>query len=237
MTTSPNLGITYLEQNQAQKHLTVNEGFEIIDAITQFVVQSAVLEAAPGSPVEGQAWIPNQDADIATDSPGDAWEGQEGNVAVYTSGGWLFLTPVEGWEARVGDTGGVIYYNGSSWVDRTSTLNAGYTQLRADEELLDLTSATTTSISFPNQCIILGASVRVVTAITGAASFDAGDGSTVDRFGGSLGIAEGSTNQGLVGPAGNYAATTVTLTPNGGAFTAGEVRVCLHYIATQPPQS
>jgi hypothetical protein len=104
------------------------------------------------------------------------------------------------------------------------------------EELTGLSGASvTTTIEFPNQCIILGASVRVTDDITGATSFDVGDGSTVDRFGGTLGIAEGSTNQGTIGPAGNYSATTVTLTANGGNFTGGGVRVSLHYIELSIP--
>lgn len=107
-----------------------------------------------------------------------------------------------------------------------------------EEELTGLSGATAVStIAFPNQCIVLGVSVRVTTAITGAASFDVGDGSTVDRFGGTLGITLGSTNQGTIGPAGNYSSTTVTLTANGGNFTAGAVRIALFYIELTPPTS
>jgi formate/nitrite transporter FocA (FNT family) len=47
----------------------------------------------------------------------------------------------------------------------------------------------------------------------------------------------GSTNQGTVGPAGNYSSTTITLTANGGNFTAGAVRLALMYLYLQPPTS
>jgi hypothetical protein len=104
------------------------------------------------------------------------------------------------------------------------------------EELTGLSGASvTTTIEFPNQCIVLGASIRVTEAITGATSFDVGDGTTVDRFGGTLSIALDSTNQGTIGPAGNYSATPVTLTANGGNFTAGAVKVSLHYIELAIP--
>lgn len=112
----------------------------------------------------------------------------------------------------------------------------GATLIKAiSEELTGLTGASVTTVAeFPNQCIILGASIRVTEAITGATSFDTGDGSSVSRFGGSLGIALDSTNQGTIGPAGNYSATAVTLTANGGNFTGGTVVVTLHYIELQP---
>ncbi len=116
--------------------------------------------------------------------------------------------------------------------------NGGAINLHAVEEELTLTGASVTStVAFPNQCIILGCSVRVTEAITGATSFDVGDGSTVDRFGGTLGIALDSTNQGTIGPAGNYANTTVTVTANGSNFTGGKVRICLHYINLVTPTS
>lgn len=116
--------------------------------------------------------------------------------------------------------------------------NGGATNLYAVEEELTLSGASVTStVEFPNQCIILGCSVRVIDAITGATSFDVGDGSDVDRFGGSLGISAGSTNQGTVGPQGNYSGTTVTVTANGSNFTGGTVRICLHYIFLNPPTS
>ena len=107
-----------------------------------------------------------------------------------------------------------------------------------EEELTGLSGATAVStIAFPNQCIILGCSLRVTTAITGATSFDCGDGSSASRFGGSLGVALGSTNQGTVGPSGNYSPTTITLTANGSNFTAGAVRLALMYLYLQPPTS
>jgi hypothetical protein len=118
------------------------------------------------------------------------------------------------------------------------TEHGAATMLMAVEEEIPLSGATeSTTIAFPNQCLILGASVRVTEAITGASSFDVGDGSNVDRFGGSLGTSLGSTNQGTIGGAGNYSSTNVVLTANGGNFTGGKVRVVLHYIRLRPATS
>jgi len=43
-------------------------------------------------------------------------------------------------------------------------------------------------------------------------------------------VAATSTNIGVIGPTAFYSDTTVTLTANGGDFTAGAVRVSIQYI-------
>jgi hypothetical protein len=89
----------------------------------------------------------------------------------------------------------------------------------------------------PDRAIVLGVSTRTVTAITGAASYDCGIAGEPAKFGGSLGIAAGSTNSGVIGPQAFYAPTPVRLTANGGGFTGGAVRVAVHYLMTRGPQS
>jgi len=228
---TPELNITEMEQSQSQKHVTFNEAMFKLDAATQLAVIDRGLNTPPGSPAEGDRYI------VASGATGD-WTGAEDLIAVYQNAGWVFLTPRNGWKAFVLDEAIDIRYNGSAWntvvSGAASTANGAFTQFEIASELLaGLSGASvTTTVAFPNQCIILGVSVYVVDAITGATDYDVGDGSTQDRFGGSLGIATGSNNQGLIGPLGNYGVTTVTLTSNGGSFTAGDVRVGLHYIAT-----
>ena len=125
-------------------------------------------------------------------------------------------------------------------IDGTGAVHGGNIQFACAEELLSgLSGASVAStISFPNQCLIIGVSCRVVTAITGATSFEIGrTGGAVSEFG-TIGITAGTTNSGILGnPNGNYAATTVTLTAVGGSFTAGAVRIQLNYILLNPPTS
>ncbi|MBO9422911.1 hypothetical protein J7481_25625 [Labrenzia sp. R4_2] len=80
-------------------------------------------------------------------------------------------------------------------------------------------------------------STRTTTAITGAASYDCGISGETSKFGGSLGIAEGSTNAGVIGPQAFYSDTNVRLTADGGSFTAGAVKVALHYLLPVVPQN
>lgn len=96
------------------------------------------------------------------------------------------------------------------------------------------TTATATGL-IPANCILIGVTARVVTAITGATTFDIGDGSTADRFGDDVAIAAGTTSANCIAPALIAAATDVVLTRNGSDFTAGAVRVTAYYMTLVPP--
>jgi hypothetical protein len=85
----------------------------------------------------------------------------------------------------------------------------------------------------PDHAIVLGVSTRTVTAITGATSYDCGIAGETAKFGGSLGVAAGSTNSGVIGPQAFYNLTPIRLTANGGAYGGGAVRVAVHYLMTR----
>ena len=234
MADTPNLQMPLMSASQAQKHVTHNDALRVLDATVMLSIIDRDLTAPPGSPSEGDRYIP---ASVAT---GD-WAGEEGNVAVYQNAAWAFYDPAEGWECWVEDEVLTLRFDGINWGRKEGAEQPFGSALKlrcVEEELTGLSGATAVStVAFPNQCIILGVSLRVTTAIAGAVSFDAGDGITVGRFGATLNIAGGSTNQGTIGPAGNYASTTVTLTANGGNFTAGAVRIALIYLELTPPTS
>ena len=111
---------------------------------------------------------------------------------------------------------------------------AGLSLVTMDEELTLTGASVTSTIAFPNQCVIVGASVRVTQAVRGAKSFSVGDGTSSTRYGSALGITRGSTNQGTVMPTGNYTSTPVIVTAAGGSFTGGTVRVAIHYMLITP---
>jgi hypothetical protein len=46
-TVSPNLSLPYIQQNQAQKHVTHNEGMRLLDGVVQLSVLSQAQTAAP----------------------------------------------------------------------------------------------------------------------------------------------------------------------------------------------
>ena len=103
---STNLGLPYLQAAQAQKHLTHNEALERLDLIVQLTVQAFGATVPPLAPDEGQVWA------LGTGATGD-WSGQDGALAAWANGGWLFLTPREGWRAALGTE--LRVFDGSDW--------------------------------------------------------------------------------------------------------------------------
>ena len=79
--TTARLLLPYIAPNQAQKHVTHNEGLLILDAVTQLSLQSLSLTAPPQDPQDGQCWYV---ADAAT----GAWESHVGEIAIWRSGHW-----------------------------------------------------------------------------------------------------------------------------------------------------
>ncbi len=98
-------------------------------------------------------------------------------------------------------------------------------------------TSVTTSVQIPANCIVFAVSERVTTTITGAASFEVGVAGNAAQFGSGLSLDVGSTNYGLIGPTAFYSATSIVLTAAGGGFTAGAVRLSVHYLVCQPPAS
>ena len=104
-------------------------------------------------------------------------------------------------------------------------------------------SSSVSTAAIPNRAIVCAVSTYVVTAITGATSFNVdattaasgGAGTTAGQFGAGLGIAAGAGNSGVIGPTAWYAASTVKLTAQGGSFTGGSVRVAIQYILCGAP--
>ncbi len=103
------------------------------------------------------------------------------------------------------------------------------------ETLVALSGASTNaSVQIPANCIVLAVGARVVTAITGASSYEVGVSGNLSQFGLGLSLAAGSTNYGLIGPTAFYAATTLTITATAGAFSGGQVRLSIAYMLANP---
>jgi Protein of unknown function (DUF2793) len=94
--------------NQAQKHVPVNEALRKLDAIVRLSVKDRDLTAPPGSPQDGDCYIP------ASGATG-AWATWDLNIALYTDGAWVKLVPREGWLCWVDDENVLIIYDGAAW--------------------------------------------------------------------------------------------------------------------------
>ena len=65
-----------------------------------------------GSPNDGDRHI------VASGGTGD-WTGWDLNVALFTDGVWLRLTPRTGWRIWVQDEGLLLVYDGAGWIGST----------------------------------------------------------------------------------------------------------------------
>lgn len=113
---SPSLDLPFIQPAQAQKHVTHNEAVELLDMIVQLVVVDFAAETPPVAPVEGEVWALGA-------APTGAWSGGDGQLATYRGGGWLFVSPKEGWRAW-GTTGAEMrVYSGGDWLALDSEFN------------------------------------------------------------------------------------------------------------------
>ena len=234
MTDTPRLSLPAIEAAQAQKHVTHNEALVLLDALTQLAVESRTLTAPPGSPADGACYIP------AAGATG-AWSGWDNQLALFSGGGWLKLAPVSGLKAWVKAERLTVTYEDGVWrAGIALTPSGGRVTLRAKEEELTLTGAyveTADAAFIPDRAIVLGVAARTTLAITGATSYGVGVAANTTQFGNLLGVALGSTNIGVIGPAGFYADTKARVTANGGNFTAGKVRLIVYFIEMAAPSS
>jgi hypothetical protein len=78
-----------LVPGQGQKDITHNEALAAMDAVLHPAVESLGESAVPAAPALGQSWV------VSAGASGE-WSGRQGQLAVWTSGGWRFSMPVEG---------------------------------------------------------------------------------------------------------------------------------------------
>lgn len=243
--TTAHLALPFLMAAQAQKHVTHNEALRMLDSMVQLSVLDRHLAAPPASPAEGARYI------VPANATG-VWAGWTGSVACWLDGAWMRFMPAPGWLAWVVDEAQVLVWSGSAWLPMVSAMgfvaqstavalakgpNGGTTGMAVSEQTLSgLTGATRDStIMIPDRAIVLGVSSRTVTTITGATSYDCGIAGEPAKFGGSLGVAAGSSNRGVIGPQACYADTKIRLTARGGNFTGGAVRITIHMLTVGLP--
>ena len=166
-----------------------------------------------------------------------------------TAGAWTLTTPIGtsyvwpiGTVTVKSATVGVIRFYPASARMRTPpeiTLTGATGQLTEIKQSTTLKStlsgATVTATSLiPAGSMVVGITARVTTLITGATTFDIGVSGAVDLFGDAIAVAKDTTTDltdtKAATPMNATAAVNVLLTANGSDFTAGAVRLTVHYI-------
>lgn len=238
MSETQKLLLPFIAAAQAQKHVTHNEALRLLDGLVQMAVLDKDLAAPPGSPSDGDTYI------VGGSATGE-WAGWDGDVAMRSDGAWVRLVARDGWRAFVADEGALYLRIGSAWFpalggeapDLARSENGATTGVSVLEETLSGLFGPTvdSTVQIPDRAIVLGVSTRTVTSITGASSYGCGIDGESTKFGGTLGIAAGSSNRGVIGPEAFYADTPVRLTADGGDFTGGAVRIAIHLLTVGLP--
>lgn len=236
--TTPNLNLPEIAASQSQKHITHNEALAVLDAVVNLSVVSRGKANPPQVPANGARYL------VPAQSTGD-FAGHEGKLASFRDGAWVFISPGTGWRAYIEDEGAFSVFNGTDWTPPgvsvvSATPSGAQSQIVTAEELLTLNGASVQStIQIPNRAIVFGVSTRTVEAVTGVWQYHCGINGEPEKFGGYLGIAQGSTNAGVIGPQAFYNDTPLLISAHGdtGAFTGGKVRIAAHYFLPVVPQA
>ena len=112
-TVSPNLSLPYIQQNQAQKHVTHNEGMRLLDGVVQLSVLSRAQTAPPANPVAGDRYI------LPSGATG-AWAGFYDSLAHWEENAWRIIPPNEGWVAWDQNGLALLVFSQGQWTEATA---------------------------------------------------------------------------------------------------------------------
>ena len=155
---SPILSLPFILPAQAQKHVTHNEALRLLDVMVQLAVLNRNLSAAPALPAIGDRHI------VAAGAVG-SWAGQVGNIALYTSTGWQFFVPLQGWQAHVLAEGVTVVYVGAAWGLPTAPSSATFFGVNTTADTTNRLSVQATATLLSN--VGAGHQVKVNKAGTG----------------------------------------------------------------------
>lgn len=110
MDITPNLSLSYLASNQAQKHVTLNEALRRLDALVHIRVKSLDIDTLPQAPEEGERFI------VAEGAGGDL-EGRGRQIAAFLDGAWMYFAPQPGWRIWHAQLRRSFVFDGDAWIE------------------------------------------------------------------------------------------------------------------------
>lgn len=233
MADTANLALPLLDAAQAQKHVTMNEALARIDALSFGAVASVGASTPPAS-VDGETHVVGQGATLD-------WAGHDDEIAIGTNGGWEFYAPRPGWQVWSLADHAFLVFDGAAWQGGAVAVSPGGAStaqkvLEFDHALSGAVS--TTAEEIPDKASVLGITARVIEAIAGATDWSLGVSTDPTRYGAGFGAALNSVAEGVTGqPVTYYGGTSLAIAANGGSFTAGILRIAVHYQSIAAPRS
>lgn len=232
MADTRHFGLPLLAAAQAQKHVTVNEALARLDALAAGIVVSATALAPPEVATDGDVFL-------VPDSGETAWVAAPGSLAVWLNGGWVSATPRPGQRVWVRDQAVWLEHDGATWhAAGVAPAMGGHAALRSLTLDHDLGQGPVTAPAIPDGAVVFGVTGRVLVALAaaGAAGWRLGVEGAPGRYGSGYGLAAGSWARGLTGaPVAYWGETPLLVEGEGGAITAGRLRLCVHCLVLTPP--
>lgn len=108
MAETDRLALPLMAGEQANKHVTHNEALLLLDGAAQLVLTALDVAVPPTAPAAGTL------VSVAAGASG-AFAGHEGELAIWTAGGWRFLMPREGWRGWDAAVGAECVFAGGAW--------------------------------------------------------------------------------------------------------------------------
>jgi hypothetical protein len=158
------LGLTTHTENQDLQEEVANEAYSILEwfAAGATVEDKDVSDPTSISPSNGEAWLVDSGAT-------GVWNGEDGNLALYVAGSWIFITPVEGMRIWVADTNVLEAYNGSTWaIVAGGAAVESFVLAVSDETTALTTGAGKITFRMPYAFTLSEVRASVTTAPTGA---------------------------------------------------------------------
>ncbi|MBV1702654.1 MAG: DUF2793 domain-containing protein [Hyphomicrobiales bacterium] len=115
MSQTDHLGLPFIDAAQAQKHITHNDGLNLLDILVHLSVAERGVTAPPPGPVEGLRLL------LGTGATG-SFAGHDGTIAAFQDGAWRFVSPVAGWRLYCEAESAFLLFNGSVWSDLAASL-------------------------------------------------------------------------------------------------------------------
>ncbi len=224
MTQTPHLALDYLQPEQAQKHVTINDALRRLDGLVQLSIIDRTHATPPTEPENGARYI------VAA-SPTDAWADEAGKLALFEDTAWHFFAPQKGWRIWDEATAELLVYNGTDW---QSVGAGGASYFGTVKQLVAFPNPT--FLTIPSHVTLLGVAATIVTPIEGVQSWSLGVADSLTQFGNNLPLTTDSEIIGPTTPQVLWQNTPVVMTPSGGAFTAGQVVVAAYYIKLPMPE-
>ncbi|SET83724.1 DUF2793 domain-containing protein [Oceanicella actignis] len=231
MVETANLSLPLLAAGQAQKHVTVNEALTRLDSLFMLAVESRAVMSPPAGAAEGDRYI------VPAGASGD-WAGRDGDIAVFVNGGWDFVTPRTGWRAFVADEGLDAVFAWGVWSVPAAAAGGAQMSVLQFDHAIAPGGAQDTAGLIPAGAIVMGVTARVIGAIGGVTGWSLGVAGAPTRYGAGLPTAlNAAAAAGCGGPLAYPQATPLRLTPEGGDFAGGQLRIAIHHLTLTVPDA